>query len=405
MDNVANQPDSWKSDKLKSLPIDLIDGDRSSRYPKRDEFQDTGIVFLNTTNIVDNRLDFSGVNYISEEKFAQLRKGKLRPLDIVMTTRGSIGKIAVFNHSAYRTGFINAQMLIIRADGETIDNKFLYYLLCSDVFQERLKNFSSGAAQPQIPIKDLREIEVDYPPLPTQKKITAILSAYDDLIENNTRRIQILEEMAQTIYRQWFVEFKYPGHESVPLVESGTELGMIPRGWEASRLDEALVLQRGFDLPKKKRVSGNIPIFAATGVVGTHNERKVKAPGVVTGRSGSLGTVIYIDEDYWPLNTTLWVKEFRKATPLFAYYLLDGMDLQSLNSGAAVPSLNRNYAHAQTVIIPPTRLLQEFDNHVLPMHNLMRTLRDKNTNLRATRDLLLPRLVSGEVGVEGVAVS
>jgi type I restriction enzyme S subunit len=234
----------WRFKKLKNLPIQIIDGDRSSRYPKRDEFQTEGILFLNTTNINQNRFDLIGANFVTSEKFAQIKKGRLQPLDIVMTTRGSVGKVALFNTPQYSTGLINAQMLILRADGNEIDHKFLFYLLCSDVIQGEIRNFASGAAQPQIPIQDLREIEISYPPLPTQRKIAAILSAYDDLIENNTRRIAILEEMAQLIYREWFVHYRFPGHEGVRLVES--ELGPLPEGWQIVSLGDVLKLIHGY---------------------------------------------------------------------------------------------------------------------------------------------------------------
>jgi type I restriction enzyme, S subunit len=255
-----------------------------------------------------------------------------------------------------------------------------------------------------IPIRDLREIEISFPPLEAQRKIASILIAYDDLIENNTRRIKILEEMAQTIYREWFVTFRFPGHEKVKMVDS--PLGMIPEEWAVGRLDGALVLQRGFDLPKGKRAaSGDVRIFAATGDNGMHNEAKVKGPGVVTGRSGSLGTVLYINEDFWPLNTTLWVKEFKVATPIFAYFLLTDLELQKFNSGAAVPTLNRNDVHGLSTLLPTSGILESFDSQLVPMFRLKKSLQSKNRNLRQTRDLLLPKLVSGAINVEEILSS
>ena len=176
------------------------------------------------------------------------RKGRLQRLDIVMTTRGSIGKVALFDCEPPK-GLINAQMLILRADGEIIDQKYLFYQTCSKDFQAKLKNFASGSAQPQIPIIDLKEVEVAVADLPTQRKIASILSTYDDLIENNTRRIKILEDMAATIYRQWFVEFRFPGHENVPMVES--ELGSIPHGWEVGRLGDLCSVVPGYAFKSK----------------------------------------------------------------------------------------------------------------------------------------------------------
>ena len=145
--------------KIKHLPIEIIDGDRSRRYPKRSEFQETGVLFLNTANIVQNRLDLTEANFISLEKFNEIRKGRLQEFDIVITTRGSIGKVALFNLTP-PTGIINAQMLILRADSKVIDPKFLFYQLCDNGFQTKLKNFASGVAQPQIPMMDLKEIEI-----------------------------------------------------------------------------------------------------------------------------------------------------------------------------------------------------------------------------------------------------
>ena len=247
----------------------------------------------------------------------------------------------------------------------------------------------------------LQNFPIDLPPLPTQHKIASILSTYDDLIENNTRRIKILESMAQTLYQEWFVKFRFPGHKQVNMVES--ELGLIPEGW-LGKLEDALILQRGFDLPIKKRKQGNVPVYASTGITGTHNEAKIKAPGVVTGRSGSLGTVMYVDENFWALNTTLWVREFRKVTPIYAFYLLSSLGLEQYNSGAAVPSLNRNNVHGLPVVIPNSSILEQFDDYVEPLFQLKKSLQRKNINLCKTRDLLLPKLISGQIDVENLDI-
>ena len=203
--------------------------------PKEVNFKKRVFFFLNTANIVKNRLDITEANFVALEKFNEIKKGRLQRFDIVITTRGSLGKVALFNINP-PVGLINAQMLILRADDKVINPTFLFYQFCDDDFQARLKNFASGSAQPQIPIMDLKEIEVCVPSLETQRKIAAVLSTYDDLIENNTRRIKILEDMTQTLYQEWFVHFRFPGHESVPMVES--PLGPIPKGWKIGTLGD-----------------------------------------------------------------------------------------------------------------------------------------------------------------------
>ena len=204
--------------------------------------------------------------------------------------------------------------------------------------------------------------------------------------------------MAQMIYREWFVNFRFPGHEKVEMVDS--EMGLIPQGWRAGALQDAVVLQRGFDLPTAQRQPGSVPIFAATGINGTHSVAKVKGPGVVTGRSGSLGTVLLILDDFWPLNTTLWVKEFRQSTPAHAYFILKDLKLSGFNSGAAVPTLNRNDIHNLPTILPSREVLDAFDSCVMPLFLFQGNLKARNTKLRETRNLLLPKLISGEVSVE-----
>jgi type I restriction enzyme S subunit len=287
----------------------------------------------------------------------------------------------------------------LTVDAHKADPLFVYYFFRSpQTTTQRIHNQAFSSGVPHINLDILRNFEIALPDLPQQRQIASILSDYDDLIENNTRRIKILEEMAQMLYREWFVDFRFPNHESVKMIES--ELGLIPDGWRIGPLQDAVLLQRGFDLPTAQRLPGTVPIIAATGFNGTHNSARVKGPGVVTGRSGSLGTVMFIWDDYWPLNTTLWVKEFRHSTPAYAYYVLRDLKLHSFNSGAAVPTLNRNDIHSLPTTLPDRKILTLFDEFVLPLFSLKRNLEDKNINLRTTRDLLLPKLISGEIPVE-----
>jgi type I restriction enzyme S subunit len=279
----------------------------------------------------------------------------------------------------------------------TMEQRFLRCLIGSPQFEGYLKPMVTGINVPHISAKQITGFRFPLPPLPTQRRIASILSAYDDLIENNTRRIAILEEMARRIYEEWFVHFRFPGHEGVKLVE--TQLGMVPEGWRIGRLDDLMVLQRGFDLPTSARHPGPFPVYAASGQHGWHETSKVKGPGVITGRSGSLGVVTYAPSDFWPLNTTLWVKDFKLGSPVYCFYVLSAMDLEAFNSGAAVPTLNRNDIHGLPTLLPADQALTAFDALVLPMVNLKTTLLSANANLRTQRDLLLPKLISGEIDV------
>lgn len=164
-------------------------------------------------------------------------------------------------------------------------------------------------------------------------------------------------------------------------------------------MGDALQLQRGFDLPSAERKDGDIPIVASTGITGYHNEPRVQGPGVVTGRSGTLGAVHFVHEDFWPLNTSLWVKEFRQVTPLIAYFLLSELDLGQLNSGASVPTLDRKAVHPLPVLIPSPAVQQAFDRVAAPLMDQARLLQRAAGVARRARDALLPRLMSGALAV------
>ena len=352
--------------------------------------------YIRGRDIRNGRVFLDEPVYVSDELFGRLKNYVVETNDVCITIVGNIGDVGLVPPQLNGAN-LTENAVRLTEPANDCDPIYAMYALLSDGPQSQMKLSAAGAAQSKLGLYKVQEIEIPYPPPLTQRRIAAILSAYDDLIENNNRRIRILEEMAQLLYREWFVHFRFPGHEGVKMVKG------VPEGW-SGRLDDALILQRGFDLPTKQRREGNVPVYAATGVVGAHNEVKVKGPSVVTGRSGSLGTVLYIHEDFWPLNTALWIKEFRRVTPIYAFYLLSSLDLTSFNSGAAVPTLNRNDIHGLPVVIPDRTVLEQFDTHVQPMFEMKRCLELKNANLRRTRDLLLPRLVSGEVDVERLEI-
>lgn len=222
--------------------------------------------------------------------------------------------------------------------------------------------------------------------------------------------------MAQTLFKSWFVDFdpvkakmnnEQPEWMDAPflskevaslfpekLVES--ELGLIPEGWGVGELSKLFELHRGFDLPKSNRQDGEYPVYAAGGYHGAHNEFKMEPPGIITGRSGVIGNVYLSLDKYWPLNTTLYVREFRTCGPYYAYHLLRSLDLKSLNSGSAVPSLNRNFVHSTNVCHPDSDVLAKFEEIVTPLFEKMVANNEQNKSLSELRDTLLPKLLSGE---------
>ena len=241
-----------------------------------------------------------------------------------------------------------------------------------------------------------RDAFVPVPPLAVQRRIASILSAYDDLIENSTRRIAILEEMARRIYEEWFVRFRFPGHEGVRMVES--ELGLVPEGWSLRRLGDEIELAYGKALKAEDRRLGDVPVYGSSGVVGAHDLSLVAAPGIIVGRKGNVGSVHWSEVPFFPIDTVYYV-----VTDLPLHYVYFNLQRQNfLNNDAAVPGLNRNQAYSLPLIVPARGVLDGFEGHCRHLLGLARLLARKNDNLRATRDLLLPKLISGELDVSVV---
>ena len=371
--------------------VHFINGDRSTNYPKGDDYVDDGTPFISAADLSEGRIDYSSVRRITSSAYERLRSGKIQRDDVLFCLRGSIGKIAYVKER--EVGAIASSLVIVRATGK-IDPRYLFFGLGSQAGQQAAIGLNNGAAQPNLSVGELQKIHLPVPPLPIQRRIAGILSAYDELIENSQRRIRILETMARALYREWFVHFRFPGHESVPRVPS--PLGEIPKGWEVRRLGEILELNYGKALKKEDRHDGPYPVYGSSGIVGTHDASLVKGPGIIVGRKGNVGSVFWCDDDFFVIDTAYFVTS---ALPLrFLFYVLPTLNF--INSDAAVPGLSRHQAYSLELPVPPADLLAKFcdvadsiERHAIKLQRQIKTL-------RRTRDLLLPRLLSGQIAVE-----
>jgi type I restriction enzyme S subunit len=327
-----------------------------------------------------------------------------------VTVGRSGASFGVVNYSPVDYWPLNTALYVIDFHGN--DEKFAYYFLKSLDF----KRFNSGSAQPSLNRNFIHPIQVNIPPLDEQKAIAHILGTLDDKIELNQQMNRTLEAIARALFKSWFIDFdpvraKLDGRQPAGMdaetaalfpaeFEDGGAIGKIPRGWKVGRLEDLIVLQRGFDLPKTARTPGKYPVLAASGPSGTHSEYKVKGPGVTTGRSGVLGNVFFVHEDFWPLNTSLWVKEFRHSRPIHAYHLLRGLNFEVFNAGSAVPTLNRNHVHGLPVIDAPLSVIEKFEEIVKPIFKQCRANEEQTVFISSLRDTLLPKLLSGEIRVK-----
>ena len=356
--------------------------------------QEFGYPSIRTPNIGRGRFILDAVNRVSEDTY-QLwtRRAVPRPGDLIMAREAPVGNVAMIPMGL--NPCLGQRTLLIRPDQSKIDPSFLNYYLNGPVVQAQIQSKTNGATVAHLNMKDVRSMALpELPPLPTQQRIAGILSAYDELIENSQRRIKILEATARGIYREWFVHFRFPGHENHPRVASA--LGEIPQGWMVKKLSEIAILNYGKALKKEDRCDGDFPVFGSSGVVGTHNLALVKGPGIIVGRKGNVGSVFWCDDDFFVIDTAYFVTS---SLPLrYLFYVLPTLNF--INSDAAVPGLSRNQAYSLDVLVPPQEVIAQFCELANTFECQALTLNRQIHNLRRTRDLLLPRLLSAQINVE-----
>jgi type I restriction enzyme S subunit len=244
--------------------------------------------------------------------------------------------------------FLHNQRLgrVVDLDENRLIKPFLYYLFNTREVRQQISARATGGKVRHTAPERIGQVVVRVPPRDAQRRIADALSAYDRLIENNRRRIGVLEEAARQLYHEWFLRLRFPGYEHTCINQG------VPDGWERVPFEDALELQRGFDLPVQNREDGDVPVYGSTGIVGKHSRTRVTGPGIVTGRSGTLGSVHFVLEDFWPLNTALWVKKFKRVSPYYALFLMRNMDLKQYNGGASVPTLDRKAVHRVEILVP-----------------------------------------------------
>ena len=401
---------------MKSAPIAEIAEaiiDYRGRTPPKSP---NGIKLLTAKVIKGGTIDEARLEYISEETYAWwMRRGFPQQRDILLTTEAPLGEVAMLRTSEPIA--LAQRVILLRGDPAVIDQCFLFAALRSPLVQGRLLQRATGTTVLGIKQRELRQVEVPLPPLAVQRKIAAILSAYDDLIENNNRRIEILEEMAHRIYREWFVDYRYPGHEDVPRVDS--ELGPIPQGWSVaalSTLTEAItrgVSPRYADASDQLVINqrcirgGALELALARRHVSTVPAAKMVQIGDVLINSTGVGTLGRVAQvRFAPTGLTV-DSHVTIARPLAAVadphflgmtLLARESELTSMGVGSTGQTeLGRAAIGAMKVVLPPLPLQHAFSGVVAPMRRLPISLATATTCLRAARDLLLPRLISGEI--------
>lgn len=380
-----------------------------------------GVRLVTAKVIKDGYIQDDKKEFIAEDFYDEwMRRGLPKQWDIVITTEAPLGEVAQLR-TAEKVALAQ-RVILLRANPDVYDQSFFFQALKGDYVQGRLKARGTGTTVLGIKQSELRKVKVPWFPLPTQRKIASILSAYDDLIENNTRRIAILEEMAQAIYREWFVNFRFPGHENVKLVDSS--LGPIPEGWESTRLEEvadvnARSIKKGLApesinyIDIKSVSTGRIEEVREMSFADAPSRaRRVVQHGDViwsTVRPNLKSYSVVLSPSQNTIASTGFAVLSPKEVPFsYLYFALTTDEFASYlvnhATGAAYPAVNAQDFKNAELLRPSDMLLDQFQEIASEMLVLGQRLLVKNENLRTTRDLLLPKLISGELDVEDLDI-
>ena len=398
---------SWKKAKLSECCQSISDGDHQAP-PKSKK----GIPFVTISNIKDNSFDFTNCMHVPQSYYDNLlAKRKPQKGDILYSVVGSFGIPVLIKENVKFT--FQRHIAILRPNPHIVEPAYMYYSMLSKAFFLQADAAAIGAAQRTISLSSLQNLTINLPDLPTQRRIASILSAYDDLIENNRRQIKLLEEAAQRLYREWFVELRFPGHESVKVVDG------VPEGWMKGTVDNIVKLLSGYPFKSSEYVSsGKYRLITIKNVkdgefspdnVDYIDQLPDKVPShciltegdILLSLTGNIGRVCIVNGYNYLLNQR--VAKLQTLHPAYAYCMFRSKEMlnkmTALSNGVAQQNLSPIRAEKIRILIPSSNLLFQFKNIVEPIISQIILLNNQITFACEARDRLLPELMGREIEV------
>jgi len=378
----------WETYKLKQLCSEIVDCVNKTA-PTSDV--PTPYKMLRTSDIREGKINLENLNCVTKEVYEKwTRRGKLQKGDVIFTREAPLGEVGLVHEE--KNYFLGQRLVLFRANNKMCDGRFLMYSLLWHDNKQAIISKGVGSTVAHLRVPECENIEIKVPDLDVQHRIADILSAYDDLIENNQKQIKLLEEAAQRLYKEWFVDLRFPGYENTKIVDG------VPEGWRRGLLKELISVNYGKD-HKKAPDDGNIPVYGSGGLMRKCNKSLFSGEAVLIPRKGSLNNIMYVDETFWTVDTMFYATMKQPHTAVFVYFFVKAFDMYSMNIGAAVPSMTAKILDAMDVVIPDKETLEKFDKCAKTYFNKIKTLQGQNERLKTARNLLLPKLMSGEVEV------
>lgn len=378
---VVQMPTTWEVVRLSEISFDFIGGGTPST--SNDDYWNGDIPWMTSAHIGGREIT-TGQRYITKEGLSSSASNLVPKDNLLVSTRVGIGKSAI-----NRLDIAISQDLtgVVIDKGKVIPD-YLYWFL--SVNERKLKSLAQGSTIKGILREALGKLEVLLPPLPEQQKIAEILSTVDEAIGKVDKAIGKTMKLMRGLMHGLLTK----GIERREFKE--TEIGKIPKRWAVEMLLNIATLQRGYDLPKGQRNAGKYPVIGSNGIVGYHDSFNVKGPGVIIGRSGTLGQVYYSIENYWPLNTSLYVKDFHGNHPKYIYYFFQHLDISKYAAGTGVPTLNRNLLHPVPFAVPPLYEQKEIVEILSAVDKRLELLLTRKARFKKLKKALMNDLLTGK---------
>ena len=334
------------------------------------------------------------IRFVNEDLYHKWMKQEVNRGDILITSEAPFGQVLQWNSDEKIV--LSQRLFAIRIKTD-VDNRYVYYYMTSQPFQGELKARATGSTVEGLRQPALMKCRLSLPELPLQHRIASILSTYDTLIENNTKRIRLLEKMAENLYKEWFVRFRFPGHENVEM-ENG-----LPKGWKRGSLSDVCEFKRGKNITSSEMQEGNVPVISAgLEPSGYHSCSNVRGVNVTMSSSGANAGYIAIHySDIWAADCS-YIEESTTGNIYYVYELLNNIRtvINNFQRGAAQPHVYPKDVNRIKLILPSENLMQKANARLEMMHKEIHNLQHQNSLLARQRDLLLPRLMSGKLEVK-----
>ena len=380
-----------RTEKLKDITLTITDG----KHGDCKNHDGSGYYFISCKDVYDETIHYENARQIAEDDFRDAdRRTNLAAYDILITNSGTIGRMALVKDipETRKTTF-QKSVAIVRADTSQVVPNYLYYLLKSKVHD--FINSSNGSAQKNLLLSTMRDFDISFvDSFETQHRIASILSRYDSLIENYQKQIKLLEEAAQRLYKEWFVDLRFPGHENTKIVDG------VPEGWTPSQLGQLAEFKRGKTITKKDVIDGDIPVVAGGLEPAYYCNKSNTAERVITisGSGANAGFTRMYFEKVWASDCSF---VDASVTPflhfVYCYLKANKTTIDNMQKGAAQPHVYAKDINSLSICIPIESVLKSFEGTASKYFDTISSFQSQIHLLTEARDRLLPKLMGGEI--------